>query len=222
MPPDYLSADIPNSERTRVRAAHALPERYLFYPAQFWPHKNHLRIVEAIAQLRGEGVDVTVVFAGSRTTEVREQTFRDVVERARALRVDERVRFLGYLPDEDMGPVYAEAVALVMPTFFGPTNIPVVEAWTVGCPVVTSDIRGIREQCGDAAVLVDPTSSAAVADGIRRVWEDSELVERLRERGRARLGAHTWQDHVERVTELMGDAQRRLQAHEPSRAGARG
>ena len=74
------------------------------------------------------------------------------------------LRYLGYVPDEDMSGLYAGAVALVMPTFFGPTNIPVVEAWTFGCPVLTSDIRRIREQAGNAAVLVDPRSVEAIAD----------------------------------------------------------
>jgi glycosyltransferase involved in cell wall biosynthesis len=60
----------------------------------------------------------------------------------------------------------------VMPTFFGPTNIPVLEAWAFGCPVLTSDIRGIREQVGDAALLADPTSVEAIADGIHQLWTD--------------------------------------------------
>ena len=81
-------------------------------------------------------------------------------------------------PMNDMSALYAEAAGLVMPTFFGPTNIPVLEAFALGCPVVTSDIRGIREQTDGAAILVDPRSPEAIADGLRRLLSSSELARR--------------------------------------------
>ena len=78
---------------------------------------------------------------------------------ARELKVDRQIRHLGYVPANDMAALYANAEALVMPTFFGPTNIPILEAWGLGCPVITSDIRALREQAGDAALLADPNSA---------------------------------------------------------------
>ena len=87
------------------------------------------------------------------------------------LGLESQIRYGGYVPDEDMSGLYAGAVALTMPTFFGPTNIPVLEAWAYGCPVLTSDIRGIREQVGDAGVLVDPRSIESIADGIYQAVE---------------------------------------------------
>jgi hypothetical protein len=95
--------------------------------------------------------------------------------------------YLGYVPDEDMSGIYAEAVALVMPTFFGPTNIPPLESWAFGRPVLSSDIRGIREQIGNAGVLVDPRSVEAIAEGIFRLWTNEHLCKELADRGRQRL-----------------------------------
>jgi glycosyltransferase involved in cell wall biosynthesis len=77
-----------------------------------------------------------------------------------------------------------------MPTFFGPTAIPPVEAWSLGCPVITSDIRGIREQMGDAALLVDPRSVESIAAGIVRVWKEQALRKELVARGRERLTSY--------------------------------
>ena len=88
-----------------------------------------------------------------------------------------------------------EQRALVMPTFFGPTNIPILEAWAFGCPVLTSDIRGIREQVGDAAVLVNPRSVEAIADGIYRLWTDENLGRMLGERG-----GNAWQPTARTIT----------------------
>ena len=130
-----------------MRTTYHLPDRYLFYPAQFWPHKNHARIVQALGVLKREhGLKIPVVFSGSHTVEIRERTFREVMSVSSQLGLEKEIHYLGYVPDEDMSGIYAEAVGLVMPTFFGPTNIPIFEAWAFGCPVLTSDIRGIENR----------------------------------------------------------------------------
>src|SRR5262245_1826794 len=189
IPATYLTSHISETERQRVRAAYDLPDRYLFYPAQFWPHKNHFRLVQALGILRQEyRWEVPIVFCGSHEGEVRERMFKEVIALSANLGLGQCVRFLGYVPDRDMSGLYAGAGALVMPTFFGPTNIPVLEAWRFGCPVLTSDIRGIREQAGDAAVLVDPRSIESIAEGIHRLWTDQSLRSRLSTLGQRQIG----------------------------------
>lgn len=211
LPAHYLlEADISPAARSRVRDEYGLPERFLFYPAQFWPHKNHRRIVEALAILSAEGMRVPIVFAGTHTGEIRERTFAEVLKVARAHGVEDLVRAVGYVPDEAMAALYADAIALVMPTFFGPTNIPVLEAFQLGCPVITSDIRGVREQAGDAALLVDPLSSDSIAHAIRRIVTDSGVAEQLVEAGRARLASYTRDDYVRLLRAALAQAKRTL------------
>jgi glycosyltransferase involved in cell wall biosynthesis len=217
LPASYLPVDVPASDRHRVRTVYALPERYLFYPAQFWTHKNHVLIVRALAVLkRARGLTIPAVFCGSHSGEVRERVFREVMALARRSELASDVHYLGYAPDSDMAGLYAGATALVMPTFFGPTNIPVMEAWALGCPVVTSDIRGIREHVGDAALLVDPRSAEALADAIERVWTDERLRATLVERGRARLRAYTPEHFRRRLADILEEAKLRVRS-EPSR-----
>jgi glycosyltransferase involved in cell wall biosynthesis len=126
------------------------------------------------------------------------------------LGLDEQIHYLGYVPDQDMSALYAEAAALLMPTFFGPTNIPVLEAWAFGCPVVTSDIRGVREQADDAAILVDPASAESIADGICRIWTDATLAGHLAELGRKRLSQYTPDDYQGRLMSVLDDARARI------------
>src|SRR5439155_10489593 len=116
---------------------------------------------------------------------IREQTFHETMSLSCQLGIGKDIHYFGYVPDEDMSAMYAEAEALVMPTFFGPTNIPILEAWAFGCPVLTSDIRGIREQVNDAAVLVDPRSVESIAEGLYRLWADENLRRTLVEGGTA-------------------------------------
>jgi glycosyltransferase involved in cell wall biosynthesis len=122
------------------------------------------------------------------------------------------------VPDEDMSSLYGGAVALVMPTFFGPTNIPVLEAWAFGCPVLTSNIRGIREQVEDAAVLVDPRSTEAIAHGIHRLWTDEDLRRTLADQGQQRLATYTPDDYRQRLIEILGEAKARVRSEMPRSA----
>jgi glycosyltransferase involved in cell wall biosynthesis len=212
LPSTVSLADVAGEDRQRVRRTYHLPERYVFYPAQFWPHKNHERIVEAIAALARTGVEVPVVFVGSAAGGIRSRTFASVTAKARSLGVAQLVRHLGYVSAEDMAPLYAEAVALVMPTFFGPTNIPILEAWSLDCPVLTSDLRGVREQAGDAAVLVDAASADAIADGIRHLWSDDVLRTTLIANGRKRLSIYSRDDYAARLSTILDSARARVES----------
>lgn len=211
LPARYLTTNLPEAERQRVRSVYHLPERYLFYPAQFWPHKNHAHIIQALGLLRQRhGAKLPIVFCGAYTGTGLRKTFKEVMRLSRQLGLEAEVRHLGYVPDKDMAGLYAEATALVMPTFFGPTNIPVLEAWAFGCPVLTSDIRGIQEQVGDAAILVDPRSEEALADGIYRLWTNQSLRQTLAERGQRRLASYTPEDYRRRLIEILEEAKARV------------
>lgn len=162
-----------------VLDAYGLRSGYLFYPAQFWAHKNHVAIVEALALLSAEGSDHRVVFAGSDRG-----TLEHVRTLARTRGVEDRISFLGYVPDEDLRGLYEGAHAVVMPTYFGPTNLPPLEAWAIGRPLVYS--AHLSEMVEDAALLVDVERPADLAAAVRRL-EDAREVDRLVAAGRSRL-----------------------------------
>ncbi len=88
------------------------------------------------------------------------------------LGVENQVHYVGYVPDQDISAIYAEAAGLVMPTFLWTDQHTDYGSMGYGCPVLTSDIRGVREQAGDAGILVDPTSVEALADGMYRLWTE--------------------------------------------------
>lgn len=208
-----------------IREKYSLPPRYFFYPAQFWEHKNHCRILDAIAIVRQEhGFYIPLVLVGSNVGpphERRELVFFDLVEQARRLGISEQFYYLGSVPDDDMPRLYRQAAGLVMPTFFGPTNIPILEAWSLDCPVITSDIRGVREQAGDAALLVDPKSPEAIAQALYRLWTDSALSEKLRENGAKRLGLFSFEMFRKKLVENISIVTGRLAAQKNVAASPR-
>ncbi len=207
LPASYLPAEIPQNEIDEVKKKHNLPERYLFYPAQFWPHKNHARIYNALGNLKDQfNLEIPLVLSGSFAGQLRKETYGELMKLAEQRGISNQIIYVGYLPEADMGAVYAGSAALVMPTFHGPTNIPVLEAWIYGCPVITSNVRGIRDQAGDAAVLVDPSSVDEIAEGIRKLWTDPEFAKEMANRGRKRISLYTIKDFQKRLTDCILEA----------------
>lgn len=173
--PSYLRDTLP---RLDFDTHYQLPARFIFYPAQFWPHKNHLRLLEAIALVARTHRDIALVLSGGPF-----HAFKQVKARANELGLKDRIFFVGYVPDADLSGFYRRARALVMPTFFGPTNIPPLEALALGCPAIVSDIYGMREQSGDAALYFDPKNVDEMAAQIALVWSDDELAAQMSRKG---------------------------------------
>ncbi|BAV33537.1 glycosyltransferase [Sulfuricaulis limicola] len=161
-----------------------LPGKFIFYPAQFWEHKNHARLVEAVAKVKTRHPDIFLVLAGARNN-----AYDEITRKVKTLELSENVIFLGHVPDHDMPELYRRACAMVMPTFFGPTNIPPLEAFALGCPVAVSNIYGMPEQAGDAALLFNPNSADEIAGCIERLWSDDSLRASLIAKGRAHATA---------------------------------
>ncbi len=169
-------------------------EKYIFYPAQFWKHKNHGRLLAALAQLKKEGICVNLVCSGTD-----KNGYEDVCRRIQNLNLEEQVMILGYVSNKEMVALYQHARALVMPTFGGPTNIPQLEAFVLGCPVATSRIFGIPEQVGDAALLFDPADVNEIADCVRRLWQDDVLCDTLIRAGHQRAAEWGEKQFAERL-----------------------
>mgnify|MGYP002401167826 CR=1 FL=1 len=202
--PDWKQLD-------RVRTKYNLPQRYFFYPAQFWPHKNHTLILQAIKLILDEtGEVVPVVFCGAYWSYTMAFNFKELMTQAANFGIADHVRYLGSVPDEDMAALYTLSAGLVMPTYFGPTNIPPLEAWHFGRPVITSDIPGLREQNGDASLLVDPRSPQALAEAMKRLWRDEALCAELVQRGSKRLKSYSWSTFLENVTAVLNEACERV------------
>lgn len=195
----------------KVRKVFDLPREYLFYPAQFWPHKNHLRIVKALGILKNKyNLRIPIVFCGSHSGNLREKTFDEVMNEAKKLELVNEIYYIGYVEDKYMSALYKGAKALIMPTFFGPTNIPILEAWKFDCPVITSDIRGIREQVGRAGLLVNPSSIISVAAGIKKVWLNGNLRNELIKLGKQRLAVFNKDHYNKQLHNIINEAKKKI------------
>jgi glycosyltransferase involved in cell wall biosynthesis len=178
----------------RLRARLELPESFLLYPAQTWPHKNHERLLEALARIREEsGLTIPLVCPGKQTRHYRR--IRELVE---GLGLTDATSFPGFVSSLELRGLYELAAALVFPSRFEGWGLPVCEAFDAGLPVASSTATGLPDVVGDAGLLFDPDDLAEMAGQLQRLWTDAELRESLRERGRQRAAEFSI-DHTARL-----------------------
>lgn len=162
-----------------------LPERFVYYPASLWPHKNHLALLDALARV--EDPDLTLVLSGA--TFGRLQAFETEVRRRD---LSGRVRHLQFVDDAIMPALYRAARALVFPSRYEGFGLPPLEAMACGCPVASSLAGSLAEVCGGAVAPLDPDSSEQMADAIDRVVDDERCRARLRTVGARQVKGFTW------------------------------
>jgi glycosyltransferase involved in cell wall biosynthesis len=178
-----------------ARANLRLPRSFLLYPAQTWPHKNHERLIEALAIVRDRhGVQIPVICPG-RPTELQPE----LEERARELGVAEALRFPGFVTPLELRCLYQLATGLVFPSRFEGWGMPISEAFASGLPVASSSATGLPELVGDAGLIFDPLQPDEIADRVWRLWTDGDLRADLAERGRRRAELFS----VERAAKLF-------------------
>jgi len=179
-------------ELEAVLLKYKISSGYLFYPAQFWPHKNHVNLLLALKQLRDKHqMSFQLVLVGS--DKGNRQHIQDL---AKEYGLIDQVHFLGFVPREDLIALYRGAFALIYVTLFGPENLPPLEAFACGCPVIASDVPGAEEQLGDAAFLVKGLSVDEIANAVKRLKDNPDLRNDLITRGRDRAAKFTARDFV--------------------------
>lgn len=185
----------------RVLRRYGISAGYLFYPAQFWPHKNHAGLLQAVARLRDQyGLKLPLVLVGS------DKGNGPYVQRViRELDLQSQVSWLGFVDQDDLPALYRQALATTYVTYFGPENLPPLEAFAAGCPVVASAVSGAEEQLGDAALLVDPRRPDEIAQAVRRLYDSPALRQELVERGRRRAERFRSADFVRGVFQLLDE-----------------
>ena len=157
-----------------------LNKKYLFYPAQYWPHKNHIRILQSLLILKKRTKELPyVVFSGGD-----KGNLEYINNYIKVNGLELNVIQMGFVESSVLQSLYAHAFCVIMPTYFGPTNIPPIEAWLYNKPLIyTSDFK---IQVEDAAILVGPDSALEIANAIEMI-EKIALREKLIEAGRKRI-----------------------------------
>jgi len=187
--------------RADIRSKYGVTGEFLLYPAQFWPHKNHVNLLLALDKIRKDtSLGLDLVLTGS------DRGNLDHVSGVVAsLGLGAQVHILGFVPRSDLDKLYRAAVALTYPSFFGPDNIPPLEAFARNCPVAAAHVAGAEEQLENAALLFDPADPADIAQAITKLYHDRESRAELVYRGKALVATRSPEAYVARVCQVLDE-----------------
>jgi len=196
--PAFSMQNIEEKNNYNVKVKFKILDDYIFYPAQFWAHKNHAYVLQGIKALKDEyNINMSVVFSGGDKGNI------DYIKSlTHELGLSNQVYFLGFVDNEDIINLYKDSIALVMPTYFGPTNIPPLEAFTLGTPVLYSDLPGLRDQVGDSALLLDLKNPSSMSKHVYSLINNLELRKELIDSGKRRMSLMDQSAH-EKLIELI-------------------
>jgi glycosyltransferase involved in cell wall biosynthesis len=189
-PPTVAYPAVSDTAKEQVVRKFALPRGFALYPAQTWPHKNHLRLVDAVQKLRRErNLEIPVICTGLQNNHAPR-----ILARIRELKLESLVRFLGFVSPTELCCLYRLADCLVFPSIFEGGGLPVLEAFREGTPVACSAATSLPEYAGGAALLFDPLSIESIAGALAAMFTDDSLREKLRNAGRKRVERFSWKD----------------------------
>jgi glycosyltransferase involved in cell wall biosynthesis len=194
----HFSVTPPPDAVARLRERYQLDHRFLLYVGNIKPHKNLVRLIEAFSELRtGDLEDLKLLIIGDEISKL--PALRLAVHRHK---LHKHVRFLGYVPDDQLAVLYRLAAVFVFPSLYEGFGLPPLEAMASGTPVVVSNVSSLPEVVGDAAVLVDPHDIDSIVDGLRCVLTNPARAEDMRRKGLERSREFSWERSVARTLEV--------------------
>jgi glycosyltransferase involved in cell wall biosynthesis len=206
----FNRATSPGNEQQRILERYQIHYPYLLYAGNIRRHKNIPRLVEAFAVVREQlskhpvYKDLRLVIIGDTISQY--PAVRQAVIKSR---VENVVRFLGFVPFDTLRCFYESAAVFVFPSRYEGFGLPPLEAMACGTPVVTSNTSSLPEVVGDAAVQVNPENVFDIARGISEALLDEELRATMIRRGREQAARFSWNWTARQVLEIYEDAARR-------------
>jgi glycosyltransferase involved in cell wall biosynthesis len=196
-----------------VRARYGLAGPYLLYVGTLHPRKNLVRLVEAFGSLLRSSADgpraptagLQLVLAGKKGW-----LYDDILDQVRKLGLSDRVVLTGYVPDADLPALLSGALAFVFPSLYEGFGLPLLEAMACGTPVICSNASSLPEVAGDAALLVDPTDTEALAEALAHLLADEGLRRALVERGFRQMQRFSWRRCAEETLHVLEEVGRGL------------
>lgn len=171
---------------------------FFLYVGALHPRKNLSRVLRAFADVQARYVDAQLVIVGPPSWGA-SQTLAEVLNESKR---GDRVIFTGYVSDEALHHLYAEALCLVFPSLYEGFGLPALEAMAHGTPVIGSNVSSLPEVLGDAGLLVDPARTDLIAEAMTRLLTEPTLHRALCERGRNRAKMFTWENTARKTLEV--------------------
>lgn len=197
-PKHFLNCKLEGEQFAKVNEKYDLPEKFIFYPAQCWLHKNHIKLLDAFKIVSKKYNDVYLILTGSQ-----QNNFNNLMARINELELEGRVKHLGYIDYEDLPYFYKMSQFLVMPTLFESVSIPIYEAFTLEVAVCSSNVVALPEQVGGAGLIFDPYNIGDIAEKMMMYLSDVELKNEKARLGFERISGFNHDAYREKLLEAI-------------------
>ncbi len=184
----FLKPVTDTGELDRIRKKYDIEGDYILGVGSIQPRKNLARLISAYSQLSTKRDDLPPLILAGKMAWLFEETLREIETHG----LKEKIRFTGFVPDEDLPGLYSAAKCFVYPSFFEGFGLPPLEAMQCGTAVITGDRTSLPEVVGDAGILVDPFDVGAIADAIEKVLTDNKFREEMVRKGLERAMQFSW------------------------------
>ena len=171
----------------------SLPERFILFVGTLQPRKNLQTLLKAWDEIKNEYKDLWLIIAGGEAK----------IFPGRHLTENERVQFLGYVPEDALHGLYAKSTVVVLPSLDEGFGLPILEAMACGTPVIASDGGALPGTVGDAGLLFNTCDASGLSDAIRECLENQNLYSWLVAEGLDRVKKFTWHASVEIIWKTL-------------------
>lgn len=188
------------SSINKVKDKYGINNDYFFYVGAINLRKNIIRVIEAFKIFSEKNKAINLVLTGNLS-----YGHEEIIEKIIKLKLEERIKLVGYLKNEELASLYSGAKALVFPSLYEGFGLPVIEAMACGTPVLTSNISSMPEIAGDAACLVNPLDVTDIAENLLNLAEDDNLRKILREKGQERAKIFSWEKAAKETLKVYNE-----------------
>ncbi len=194
-----------------IKEKYGIEGDYILFVGTLQPRKNVSALIEAFAQtqkntkqnteLRGKDRPLQLVIIGRKGWQ-----YEDILESPKKFNIEDRVKFLENVTDEDLPLFYKNALCFVLPSLYEGFGLPVLEAMQNGCPVITSNTSSLPEAGGDAALYVDPKDANDISDKIQKLISNKKLRDDMIEKGYKQVKKFSWEKTAEETLKVLEEA----------------
>jgi glycosyltransferase involved in cell wall biosynthesis len=170
---------------------YSITKKYLLYPAATWPHKNHIRLLDALKEVQKRIPDINLICTGNKT-DYYDIIYKNILK----LGLENSVKFLGIVPEEDLIGLYKNAELVVIPTLYEAGSGPLYEAMRYGAPVICSNVTSLPESISNDEFTFNPDDYQRIAELILIGIIDEEFRKRNIENSKSRLEFFKQQEYL--------------------------
>lgn len=179
-----------------IKDKYKIEREYILFVGTLQPRKNIVRLIESMSELKDKYVELLIV--GKKGW-----MFEEILDAPKKYGVEDRVRFLENVSDEDLPFLYKKAACFVLPSLYEGFGLPVLEAMQNGCPVITSRVSSLPEAGGEAAVYINPLDTLDIAAKIDKVVSDPDLRKKMTEKGYDQVKKFNWEKTAEETLKVL-------------------